>query len=320
MKRPKATLLHRFVQVLIALIVIAVGYLALSPHRPAPSPGVQVKIEDRTLGLSPEPIVQGLPAVDVPPYSYEEHAVTGADVKPVEPGSTVPSQGIKPPVGAHPKIALVIDDAGIDVHGTQRAVALPSAVTLSFLPYARHLQDLTRSAREAGHELLLHMPMEPVGHDDPGPNALTVGLPTEDIRARLQGALASFIGFDGVNNHMGSKFTANTEGMAVVIEELKGRGLFFLDSRTTAKSVGETLAREQGLPTIARDVFLDDSEDAAAVHKQLEATERVAMRKGLAVAIGHPHSVTLDALEQWLPTLQARGFELVPLNSVVIQP
>jgi polysaccharide deacetylase 2 family uncharacterized protein YibQ len=132
--------------------------------------------------------------------------------------------------------------------------------------------------------------------------------------------LASFVGFDGVNNHMGSKFTADADGMNLVINDLKERNLFFLDSRTSAKTVGEKLAREQGLPTLSRDVFLDDVIDEMAILRQLEQTERTARHKGYAVAIGHPHAVTMEVLAQWMPEAEARGFKLVPVRALLSKP
>jgi polysaccharide deacetylase 2 family uncharacterized protein YibQ len=139
----------------------------------------------------------------------------------------------------------------------------------------------------------------------------------DELRQRFETALASFVGFDGVNNHMGSKFTAYPEGMEMVVDELQQRHLFFLDSRTSGKTVGETIARQHGLPTIARDVFLDDTISVDAIRAQLIETEHVARRKGYAVAIGHPHAATMDALQQWLPEAEAKGFKFVPVRELV---
>lgn len=214
-------------------------------------------------------------------------------------------------------IAIVIDDMGLDIRDSRRAINLPPYITLSFLPYATRLKEQTREARDNGHELMLHMPMEPVGRADPGPGALLTELPIDEIRERFQIALASFVGFDGVNNHMGSKFTASQKDMEPVMEELKERDLFFLDSRTSSKSIGDALAREKGVPSIARDVFLDDDMSPKAVRAQLAQLERVAKRKGYAVAIGHPHPATLDALETWLPDAEARGFKFVRLGQLL---
>jgi len=108
--------------------------------------------------------------------------------------------------------------------------------------------------------------------------------------------------------------------MNLVINDLKERNLFFLDSRTSAKTVGEKLAREQGLPTLSRDVFLDDVIDEMAILRQLEQTERTARHKGYAVAIGHPHAVTMEVLAQWMPEAEARGFKLVPVRALLSKP
>jgi polysaccharide deacetylase 2 family uncharacterized protein YibQ len=259
------------------------------------------------LSLPPPPAASGnsfQPAAPQPPQQVA--TITPAPV----PDINLPHNG-------PPKIAIVIDDLGLDIGGTKRAIALPPFVTLSFMPYATRLKEQTKEGRDGGHELLLHMPMEPVGHEDPGPGALFVALPPEEIRKRFQTALASFTGFDGVNNHMGSKFTANAAAMEIVIDEIQQRSLFFLDSRTSNKTVGESIARQHGVPTIGRDVFLDDDEAIAAVREQMEQAERIARRKGSAVVIGHPHVHTLEALETWLPDAQSRGFVFVPLRELI---
>ena len=232
----------------------------------------------------------------------------------------VPVEETPPPTPtSHPRIAIVIDDVGVDLKGSDRAIKLPPAITLSFLPYGTRLREQTKEARDRGHELLLHMPMEPLGHEDPGPGALLVDLPLRDLQQRFETALASFTGFDGVNNHMGSKFTAYADGMNMVIDELQQRHLFFLDSRTSAQTIGKKIAEQKGLPSIGRDVFLDDDQSPEAVHAQLEATERVALKKSYAVAIGHPHTATLEVMEKWIPEAQKRGFVFVPLKSLVKQ-
>lgn len=220
-------------------------------------------------------------------------------------------------VGQTPEIAIVIDDVGLDLKSSKRAINLPGYVTLSFMPYATRLREQTKEARDNGHELMLHMPMEPMGHDDPGPGALLTELPMDELKQRFETALASFVGFDGVNNHMGSKFTAYPAGMEMVVDELQQRHLFFLDSRTSSKTVGENIARQRGLPTIARDVFLDDTISVDAIRAQLVQTEHVARHKGYAVAIGHPHEVTMEVLEQWLPQAEAQGFKLVSVRNLL---
>lgn len=235
----------------------------------------------------------------------------------VESETPKPQIPAPPPGQKAPRIAIVIDDMGLDLANSRRALTLPPTVTLSFIPYATRLHDQTKAARTAGHELLLHMPMEPVGSANPGPGALLTGLTPDELRLRLDTALASFTGFDGVNNHMGSKFTADRSGMELVMDELQPRHIFFFDSMTSAKSVGARVATERSVPTITRDVFLDDDQTPKLIARQLDAAEHIARRKGYAVAIGHPHPATLDALESWLPEAEKRGVVFVPLKSLV---
>jgi polysaccharide deacetylase 2 family uncharacterized protein YibQ len=223
-----------------------------------------------------------------------------------------------PPTLGHPMIAMVIDDMGLDRRRSARAIELPGPVTLSFLPYAEDLHAQTALAHSRGHELLVHVPMEPIGSgNDPGPDALTVGLGSDEITARLRRDLARFDGFVGINNHMGSKFTGYGPGMAAVMGELRARGLLWFDSRTTAGSVGPALAREYDVPHVERDIFLDNNPALGAVQRQLAELEATARRHGAAVAIGHPKDNTLDALAAWLPSLPGRGFVLVPLTQIV---
>ena len=153
-------------------------------------------------------------------------------------------------LNSRPLVAVVIDDVGLDRPRSKRAWELPGPLTMSFLPYAKDLREQARAARAKGHELMLHLPMEPTGRADPGPNALLVSLSDAELRQRTTAALDSFDGYVGVNNHMGSRFTAFRPGMETVLRQFKGRGLMFLDSRTTAQSVGDQLAQEIGVPSI----------------------------------------------------------------------
>ena len=223
-----------------------------------------------------------------------------------------------PPSGNRPLVAIVLDDLGLDRARTAAAIRLPGPVTLSFMTYASDLAEQTEAARRAGHELLLHVPMEAIDqHENPGPHALYTSLPREEILDRLRWGLDRFDGYVGINNHMGSKFTADRSAMAPVIEELRARGLVFLDSRTTARSVGFGLAAADGVPHAARDVFLDDDLAPAAISRQLGEVEGVARRRGSAIAIGHAHDTTLAALRAWLPSLAGKGLVLVPVSAVV---
>lgn len=222
-----------------------------------------------------------------------------------------------PMVDGRPAIAVVMDDLGLNRRGTAALNQLKAPLTLSFLPYAGALEQQAQAGRAAGHELMLHLPMEPAGHEWPGPNALLSGLAPRDMVTRLRTQLLSFGGFVGINNHMGSLLTAERGPMALVMAELRARGLLFLDSRTTAQSVAAHEARRAGVAHAVRDVFLDNDTDLAAIRRQLALTEQIARRRGSAVAIGHPHDATIEALRGWLPTLEQRGFVLVPISTIV---
>jgi len=216
-----------------------------------------------------------------------------------------------------PAIAIVIDDLGNDVAATRRAIALPKAVSLAFLPYPDETPALARAAEAAGHQVLVHVPMEPDGNADPGPMALTPELPSAEIVRRLDWALSRVPGYAGINNHMGSRFTQSRAALIPVIERLSEAHVFFLDSRTTPNSQVVPLSRALGVPSAARDVFLDDAEDARAIDKQLAETEEVARRDGAAIAIGHPHGVTLDALAAFTARAAADGYTLIPVSAAI---
>ena len=220
-------------------------------------------------------------------------------------------------LNAKPLVAIVIDDVGIDRPHSKRAWELPGPLTMSFLPYAKDLRDQAKAAHARGQELMLHLPMEPMGRADPGPGALLVSLGDAELKQRVTTALDSFDGYVGVNNHMGSRFTANKPDMETVLRLFKARGLMFLDSRTTVQTVGEQTAQELGVPTMPRNVFLDDDEQPEAIRRKLTETEAIARRQGFVVAIGHPHEATLQALAEWLPGLAAKGLVLAPATAVL---
>jgi uncharacterized protein len=217
-----------------------------------------------------------------------------------------------------PIVALVIDDVGLDRKRAERAMRLPAPVTLSFMTYAPDVSHQAREASSLGHELMVHFPMEPDNpRVDPGPHALRVGEGAAEIEENLNWGLGQFSGYVAINNHMGSKFTRDTDGMRVVMRDLKARGLFFLDSRTTSSTVGPTEAREAGLPYLERDVFLDNVDSHEAVSARIAELERTARRYGYAIAIGHPRDATLDVLEKWTAEVQSRGLALVPISAVL---
>lgn len=214
-------------------------------------------------------------------------------------------------------IAVVIDDMGLDRRRSARALELPAPLTMSFLPYAQDLRTQTAEAHRRGHELLVHIPMEAIDRSaDPGPNALLTSLSSDEVVRRLRADLSAFDGYVGINNHMGSRFTANAAAIGPVLEELKGRGLLFLDSKT-GPSIGADLARTLDLPHASRDVFIDHDPSGAAVADSLKKLEATARKSGHAIGIGHPKDETLGHLARWLPTLESKGFALVPVSAIV---
>jgi len=223
------------------------------------------------------------------------------------------------PSVSKPWIAVVIDDLGLDQKRTARMTDLTGPLTMAFIPYARNLPKQATAAQEKGHELLLHLPMEPLNEKlDAGPNQLHTKLSPETIRARIDWNLARFQGYIGVNNHMGSRATADRTIMTILMEELRKRELIFLDSRTNPKSLGQETARAEKVPFVGRNVFLDNVNDKDTVLKQFATLEKIAKKRGHAVGIGHPREGTIQALQAWLPTLKAKGITLVPLSHIVL--
>lgn len=240
---------------------------------------------------------------------------------PAETAVTRPLAAYAVPAAAdpgRPVLAIVIDDMGLDRPRALQTIALKGPLTLSFMTYAGNLPDLVKQAHDRGHEVMAHLPMEPVNpKENPGRGALLSRMDENAIRRTIAEDLDSWSGYVGINNHMGSKFTADRTRMAVVMEELKARGLMWLDSRTINDSAGPGAARALGVPFITRDIFLDNVETLDAVRVQLELAKATARNHGTAVAIGHPHDTTITALKEWLPRLGEAGVQLVPATEIL---
>lgn len=296
--------------------------LQLDSQQESPAPPVVQTTEPEAVA-EPEPVVESAavepvkPAPDPAKPETSKNAGQGQVTPPLWlKNATAPKA-----VQGQPMIAVVIDDLGPNLRNARRSITLPAPLTLAFLPYANHLEDLTAKARQAGHELMVHMPMEPEeSSQNPGENALLSDLGPEELKRRIVWHLERFSGYVGVNNHMGSKFTKSGPGMRLVMAELSKRGLLFLDSRTNAKSQAEQAAAVFRVPFAQRDIFIDnDYKNPAAIRAQLAKLEERARSKGYAVAIGHPHDGTLEALAAWLPEARKRGFALVPISEIVKQ-
>ena len=223
-------------------------------------------------------------------------------------------------IASGPRIAIVIDDAGLDLKRTAAAINLIAPITISFLTYSKGLREQVRLARKAGHEILVHVAMEPINKlIDPGPNALMTDNLKGATLKKLRWGLERFDGYVGINNHMGSRFTADPAGMEIVMKELKRRGLLFLDSRTSEKTVSASIALAHDVPFTERNIFLDNINSISAINKQLHHLEKFANKKGYAVAIAHPRDATIEALSQWLAVIAERGFVQVPISTIVAE-
>lgn len=224
------------------------------------------------------------------------------------------------PPADKPMIALVIDDLGLDRKRTARTLKLKGPMTMAFIPYARDLAKQTGTARNNGHELLLHLPMEPLNPKiDAGPNHLNTHLAPEDLLDRIHWNLERFDGYVGVNNHMGSRASADVSVMTALMKELRSREMLFLDSRTNPKSIGAKIATVEGVPFAERNVFIDNVNEKGAVLKQLSLLEKVSKKRGFAVGIGHPREGTIQALKEWLPLIAGKGFTLVPISQIIMK-
>ena len=273
---------------------------AAEPSRPKPSASTSVA-ETRNKGLGKGLVGSALAALPMPTdAAWIRNAVSA------------------PPPNGDPMIALVIDDVGINQRRSRRAIALPGPLTLSFIPYGYNLRQLTGKARENGHELLVHLPMEPLNPKvDPGPNALLTNLKPAELQRRLDWAFGQFEGYVGINNHMGSKFTVWPEGMRLLMQEVHARGLLFLDSWTNNGSLGFDLSRQHGVPGAVRDVFIDHDIEKKAIARRLQRLERLARRRGFAVGIAHPYDMTLDILNGWIVEARKRRIRFVPISAIV---
>jgi polysaccharide deacetylase 2 family uncharacterized protein YibQ len=283
------------------------GRPLLAPPPPRPDPGSSEALEfghaSDVVALAPLPQPPAPPEVKLPP--------AGAPVwlKNAQPA---------PKTGGKPVIAIIIDDLGVDRKRSERMAQLKAPLTLSYMTYADDVARQARDAKAHGHELMVHVPMQPQSASyDPGPEVLEVGLAADEIRRRLDWGLSRFEGYVGINNHMGSRFTSDPAGMRVVMAELRRRGIAFIDSVTSERTVGAEIARHYGVAFAARHVFLDNDQGVAHVRAQLAKTEAHARKHGAAIAIGHPHDGTIEALAGWLPGLEGRGFVLVPVSTII---
>jgi len=217
------------------------------------------------------------------------------------------------------RVAIIIDDIGYRPQIEAELLALPQSLSFAVLPGAPNGAQFAEQAHAQGRSVLLHLPLEPLDleQNSPGPGALFVAMPPEEIERVVLADLAAVPYIEGVNNHMGSRFTQEPEPLRIVLQLVRDHGLYFVDSLTTGRSQAFRVSHSLNVPTGRRDVFLDHTPSYEHVLGQLRRLGALAQRQGFAVGIGHPYEVTLAALRQGLPELQAQGVLIVPMRELV---
>ncbi|MGH9717176.1 MAG: divergent polysaccharide deacetylase family protein [Candidatus Acidiferrales bacterium] len=217
-----------------------------------------------------------------------------------------------------PRLAIIIDDLGNDPSEARAVLALPFPITVSVLPHREYSTQTADKAWRSGDQVILHLPMQPIADGAKSEKIeLCVGMRESQVRSIVAGMLANVPHAVGVNNHEGSRATADPQLMAELMPVLRARGLFFIDSRTTAATVAYATAERVGVRAASRKVFLDDVATREAVLAQLDLAAHDAMRDGSAIAIGHPHPGTIAALAEGVPKFERRGIHLVFASKLV---
>lgn len=268
----------------------------------------------------PHSVPRTEPQASVPAKPAPQHPSSSAHLYP-SPRRIVPVEkhGEIRSVAGTAKLAIIIDDMGTTLQEARSLAAIGVPLTFSIIPGLRSYREVSSFAASNGIEIMIHIPMQSQGWPERRlePNGLLVSMSDADIRARLDDFTKSLPNALGVNNHMGSEFTEHEDKMRVVIDVLKGRGLFFIDSVTSPKTVGVRLAQEIGVKSSRRNVFLDNEQNDAYIRGQIRQAVKLASKTGRAIAICHPHPATIQTLAVVLPDLQKQGITLVPASQLV---
>ena len=243
-------------------------------------------------------------------------APVAADFAPAVAATVAPAADRdEPPVtGIRGTIALILDDVGRRVQTVDRFHRLGVPISYAVLPFESRTPEVAARIASLGGELMVHLPMEGGRGANPGPGALMSDMSADEVRALTRRALAAVPEAVGVNNHMGSVVSADPALMAAVLDEVFSSGLFFVDSRTSPRSVAFQAARERGVPAAERDVFLDTERSSAAIERQFDLLLERAERDGAAIAIGHPYDETLEVLERRVSEALRAGYRFVPAS------
>ncbi len=253
----------------------------------------------------------------------EEHLTPDREALEVKLGAgTVLTHSLRfeyPPDRRPAQAAIIIDDLGWDLKTARELLSIKAELTLAVLPHLAFSSRVAQEAASHNREVLLHLPMEPLAYPqkDPGPGALMSYMPGERLKELARAALESMPQARGVNNHMGSRLSESPDAMSSVMEVVGERGLFFVDSLTSPRSVAYEAAKRAGLRAAKRELFLDDEVTAEAIEAKLRELVLVAHRGGRVIAIGHPHPQTIAALRRAIPLLEEEGIEVVPVSQLV---
>jgi uncharacterized protein len=219
-----------------------------------------------------------------------------------------------------PRMAIVISDLGQSAAATEAAIQnLPGAVTLAFNPYGQRLDYWVARARAAGHEVLVLVPMEPVNYpaNDPGPQTLLTTLSPAENRDKLNWSLSRFTGYVGVLSSAGSRYTTALESIRPTLEEINGRGLLFVDSRSSLRSSAFRIAGEIGLPRAINNRFIDVQASRDDIDQRLDEIAKLASNSGFAVGIGQPYPATIERVAAFVRTASDRGIAVAPMSALV---
>ena len=216
------------------------------------------------------------------------------------------------------RVAIIIDDMGRDIKTLKEILAIDAPISVAVLPFLPHSRDVAKEANLMGRDVLLHLPMEPkeLSGNDPGEGALFTNMSEAQIASQVKKDVDAVPHITGINNHMGSKFTEDERLMRIVLDIAKKKNLFFLDSKTTNKSAAYRLAKNMGLKTASRQIFLDNTEDIAYIKGQITELINVAKKRGSAIAIGHPHPATIAAIKEMMPRFN-EDVEMVTVSSLI---
>jgi len=288
-------------------------------------PSVAAPAADTAEPLAPE-AASALPEAALPVPSATDQAATPTPAQvPVlpleEPAPLISPLPLESEAQALPMLSIIIDDVGNSRAAGERIIALPAPVALAIMPFTRNAQVLATLAAEAGKPVLLHLPMENLAGLAIGEGGLDTGMSRAEFDVQLQASLNAFTPIQGVNNHMGSKLTANRERMDWLMAQLAARQLFFVDSRTNKETQAAFAAQAAEVPNVSRDVFLDNERTQVALERASRLVLARARKQGAAVLIGHPYPETLSFLERQLPELESReGVQLVSVQRLLSRP